>query len=441
MILAGKYSIREFKISDVNQKYLDWFKDSIVRSFISFKCKNLEELKNDVSLRLKEKNSLFLGIFSKQKKHIGNIFINKIDKKNKNAQLGILIGDKNYRSKGVGYISIISVISWLNKKYGINKIYLGLSKKNIHALKLYEKIGFKRIKEKKKLPFIKMQYNYVSNKYILGTAQFNSDYGITNNKKLSNEYSKKILKYAKKQEINHFDLAENYNFKWQNINFKNCVLDTKISISNSILNIKKIKKKFKEIKKLNKIPLDTVYVHNPEKIFSKNGQKVYEILSTLKKNNLIKKIGVSVYSPSQLIKILKEYRIDVVQIPFSIIDQRFLRYFDYIKEKKILIYVRSIFLQGVLLSNRKIFSKNKEIIKFINFAKKIKKNKLDLCLDFVKINSLIDKIIFGVTNEKQLVSVVKSNIKNSINYSSSLSSNDLRLVDPRNWNKSISYFK
>ena len=89
MILAGKYSIREFKISDVNQKYLDWFKDSIVRSFISFKCKNLEELKNDVSLRLKEKNSLFLGIFSKQKKHIGNIFINKIDKKNKNAQLGI----------------------------------------------------------------------------------------------------------------------------------------------------------------------------------------------------------------------------------------------------------------------------------------------------------------------------------------------------------------
>ena len=114
--------------------------------------------------------------------------------------------------------------------------------------------------------------------------------------------------------------------------------------------------------------------------------KKFEILSTLKKNNLIKKIGVSVYSPSQLIKILKEYRIDVVQIPFSIIDQRFLRYFDYIKEKKILIYVRSIFLQGVLLSNRKIFSKNKEIIKFNNFAKKIKKNKLDLCLDFVKIN-------------------------------------------------------
>ena len=37
-----------------------------------------------------------------------------------------------------------------------------------------------------------MQYNYVSNKYILGTAQFNSDYGITNNKKLSNEYSKKF---------------------------------------------------------------------------------------------------------------------------------------------------------------------------------------------------------------------------------------------------------
>ena len=68
MILAGKYSIREFKISDVNQKYLDWFKDSIVRSFISFKCKNLEELKNDVSLRLKEKKFfIFRNIFKTKK--------------------------------------------------------------------------------------------------------------------------------------------------------------------------------------------------------------------------------------------------------------------------------------------------------------------------------------------------------------------------------------
>ena len=58
MISAGRYSIREFRVSDVNKKYLDWFKDSVVRSFISFKCKNLEELKKDVKLRLKEKKHI-----------------------------------------------------------------------------------------------------------------------------------------------------------------------------------------------------------------------------------------------------------------------------------------------------------------------------------------------------------------------------------------------
>ena len=100
MIIAEKYNLKEFKVSYVSKQYLNWFKDPDMKNFISFKCKNLIELKKDVSKRLKEKNSIFFGIFLK-KKHIGNIFINKINKKKKQAQLGILIGDKNYRSRGV----------------------------------------------------------------------------------------------------------------------------------------------------------------------------------------------------------------------------------------------------------------------------------------------------------------------------------------------------
>ena len=54
------------------------------------------------------------------------------------------------------------------------------------------------------------------------------------------------------------------------------------------------------------------------------------------------------------------------------------------------------------------------------------------------ITPIFDKIIFGVISVKQLNSVLKSNIKTSIPYSMKLGSNDLKLVDPRNWNKLIS---
>ena len=43
----------------------------------------------------------------------------------------------------------------------------------------------------------------------------------------------------------------------------------------------------------------------------------------LKKRGLIEKIGVSVYSPEELNKILKSFKIDVVQLAMNIFDQRF----------------------------------------------------------------------------------------------------------------------
>ena len=38
---------------------------------------------------------------------------------------------------------------------------------------------------------------------------------------------------------------------------------------------------------------------------------------------MIKKIGVSVYSPNELNNILKSFEIDVVQLPLNVFDQRF----------------------------------------------------------------------------------------------------------------------
>ena len=58
----------------------------------------------------------------------------------------------------------------------------------------------------------------------------------------------------------------------------------------------------------------------------------------------------------------KKFPIDVVQVPFNILDQRLNNnlFKKIISRKKIEVHVRSIFLQGILVDKKLIPSKNKK---------------------------------------------------------------------------------
>ena len=71
--------------------------------------------------------------------------------------------------------------------------------------------------------------------------------------------------------------------------------------------------------------------------------QLWNVISDLEKaksEGRVKKIGVSVYSPEQAKKILENYDIDIIQIPFNLLDQRF-------KESGLL----EIFQTFILLTN------------------------------------------------------------------------------------------
>ena len=71
----------------------------------------------------------------------------------------------------------------------------------------------------------------------------------------------------------------------------------------------------------------------------------------MKKNGVISKIGISIYSPSQLDLILPKFSIDIVQAPFNIVDRRILNsgWLEKLSKKNIETHIRSVFLQGLLL--------------------------------------------------------------------------------------------
>ena len=74
---------------------------------------------------------------------IGIVQLTNMHPINRNAEFSIMIGDKNYWSKGVGYIAATTLLKHGFKDLNLHRIYLTVLTDNERAIRLYEKIGFK----------------------------------------------------------------------------------------------------------------------------------------------------------------------------------------------------------------------------------------------------------------------------------------------------------
>ncbi len=435
-IISKNIKLKILKVSDIKPNYLNWFNDANVKKFIKYNPRNLTDLKKSVSKVLKEKNCYFFGIFHKSK-HIGNLKIHDINYKKFSASLGILIGEKNVRNKGFGKETISLIKSWLLKK----KIYfieLGVHRSNISAIKLYKSCKFKIVKENK--VYYTMRCINFYPKLILGSAQFRSRYGVTNkNRNLmkSNEIKKIISSLDEQTDIEEIDTATNYNLSFRDI--KN--VKRKILLNNKIhteddLTYKNLKRIFtKKNKALNNI----VFIHDGQNVLSKKGIKLLYNLKKLKREKLIQKVGISIHHFKSLDKILKKIKFDTIQLPYSLVDRRAERFFKKLKYNNVEIQVRSIFLQGSLLS--KINTNKKLSLLYDNFNQLSERNhlkKIKYALAFVLNNKYIDKVIFGVRNFKEFKELNSvSNLDCKLNKLEKLKSKDEELIDPLRWSELI----
>ena len=144
-LISPRFYLCDLTLTDVSDRYLAWMNDSVVREFIqsSYKTNTKNDLLNYLEVRMNKDCVRFFGIFSKETNHhIGNIKYEPIDLKNRFAVMGVLIGDKLFRGSGV-FGEVYSVSSrYLALAYGIRKIYAGVDKGNLPAIKSYKKNGF-----------------------------------------------------------------------------------------------------------------------------------------------------------------------------------------------------------------------------------------------------------------------------------------------------------
>ena len=166
--------------------------------------------------------------------------------------------------------------------------------------------------------------------------------------------------------------------------------------------------------------------------------------------NLIKNIGVSVYTVTEAIEVLKDERFTIIQIPFNYLDNQWRNEeFKSLIQKRndVEIHVRSIFLQGILVNDFKYWPKikghNFEPIydNITNLCQKYELTKIELVIGYIKSIKWIDSVLFGVDNIEQLkenIALYKNTTelnKTILNECTKLFSNiPKELVNPVLWN-------
>ena len=75
--------------------------------------------------------------------HIGNIGLHKIDRVHRKAEVGIVIGEATFWSKGYGTEAMRTALRYAFGPLGLNKVSLDVLEYNDRAIRTYERLGFR----------------------------------------------------------------------------------------------------------------------------------------------------------------------------------------------------------------------------------------------------------------------------------------------------------
>lgn len=290
------------------------------------------------------------------------------------------------------------------------------------------------------------------NKLVLGTVQFGLDYGINNQRGKPNTLEvKEILDCALEQGIHLLDTAEAYGNAQEVIGFYHRTSNspfrfdiitkfdsTKTHYSNLVDRVKD------DMKQL-EISSIYAYMYHSFDQFVEFFDTHKEEIEYLKQKGLIKKFGVSVYTNEQIEYLLKYDLVELVQIPYNLLDNENLRgaVMKKAAKKGLEVHTRSAFLQGLFFKSISTFTpKIQPLTAYLQQIRQIANSNniemADLALSYVVTNKHIDKALIGIDSIEQLlnnVDAANSDISPSVLASvNEINVKEIELLNPSNWN-------
>lgn len=288
----------------------------------------------------------------------------------------------------------------------------------------------------------------MSGQLALGAAQFGFSYGVANQVgQVAFAEVKKILDLAARAKIDLIDTAIGYGKSEEvlgKIDVSNFNLVTKLpAIPERCLEIDRWVENH-VLGSLNRLGIQSLYgllLHKSENLNSHLSDKLIYTLIRMKSEGLIKKIGVSIYDPSELDKVTQLMQVDLVQAPLNLIDRRLETsgWLTRLHKDGVEVHTRSAFLQGLLLMSKNnipakfecwnhLWDRWFEALNDNNF------NPISACLSYPLSLPEIDRVVVGADNVRQLKSlIVASKSRYPLEGFSFMNSLDQILINPFNW--------
>lgn len=284
-------------------------------------------------------------------------------------------------------------------------------------------------------------------KLALGTVQFGIPYGVSNQTgQISSQEGKAILQLASDNDINTLDTAISYGESEQ------CLGEIGVKAWDIISKLSAVPEDCVDIlhwistevngslKRLNVNNLHGLLLHRPQQLLDKNGEQIYQVMQQLKQQGLIKKIGISIYDPSELDALCGRFQFDIVQAPFNVIDHRLIEtgWMTRLSEQGTELHIRSIFLQGLLMMSERDrpskFNRWSSLwVKWHDWLKDMNLTPLQACVRYTLSFSEISEVIVGVDNHIQLKEIIDAADGSVLKGAEIFNTDEPDLINPSRW--------
>ena len=286
-------------------------------------------------------------------------------------------------------------------------------------------------------------------KIALGTAQLGLPYGIANQVgQVSRSEACSILQLATASGINTLDTAISYGDSEQRlgqIGVRNWKIVSKLpAMPEDVVHpVSWIEDAVNSsLQNLNVSKLYGLLLHRPAQILERNGEQIYLALQKLKRKGLIEKIGISIYDPLELNDLCRNFRFDLVQAPFSIVDHRLIQsgWLNRLAKEGVEVHARSVFLQGLLLMKSmerpRLFNRWSPFFSLWDrWLSEVGLDAKEACLRYALSWPQINKVIVGVDSAKQLKELIEAAQGFMPKVPSEFFLNDADLLNPAKWGR------
>jgi hypothetical protein len=289
--------------------------------------------------------------------------------------------------------------------------------------------------------------NHSMHRLALGTVQFGLAYGVANQTgQVSRGEAKKMLHIAEKSGIDMLDTAIAYGES------EACLGEAGIRSFKLITKLPALPSDCEDVEgwvcrqvqdSFSRLSTDSIYgllLHRPDELFGAYGVALFRALENLKASGKVRKIGVSVYSPTDLDRLIPRYRFDIIQAPFNLVDRRLHTsgWLRRLKSDGIEIHTRSAFLQGLML-----MPKSKIPAKFSAWSAiwsrwhewiaRSGNSPLEACLAFPLSFAEVDRVLVGAESVDQLAQIMEAVNVPVMPDLPDLSCEDEKLINPAMW--------